>query len=79
MSAQRDSEDFPIPTSERQIEILARAFRIEARVAQYMRSWDDLRRELEERLLIGSKATDDRNQRCTNCTSRAKAPSQTKD
>ena len=63
MLAQRDSDGIPIPTSSRQVEILARAFRIEARVAQHIRSWDDLKSELEERLMLGSKATADRNQR----------------
>ena len=63
MLAQRDSDGFPIPTSARQVEILAKALRIEARVAQHIRSWDDLKSELEERLMLGSKATDDRNLR----------------
>ena len=63
MLAQRDSDGFPTPTSARQVEILARAFRIEARVAQHIHSWEDLKSELEERLMMGSKATDDRNQR----------------
>ena len=63
MPEKRDSDGFPLPTSAHQVEILARAFRIEARVAQHIRNWDDLKSELETRLLLGSKATEDRNRR----------------
>ena len=63
MSAERDSDGFPIPSSDRQVEILRRAFRIEARVAQHIHTWEDLKAELEERLMMGSKATEDRNER----------------
>ena len=59
----RDSDGFPIPTGAHQVEILARAFRIEARVAQHIRNWDVLKSELEGRLLLGSKSTKDRNRR----------------
>ena len=63
MSADRDSDGFPIPTCARQVEILSRAFRIEARVAQHIHTWEDLKAELEERLMMGSKATEDRRER----------------